>query len=130
MITSGHPSLSYSPSVCEQQCPRTPVSLPCSSQIWLKMTSLPAALCSKRRNKALYRHREPETVKWLYKAAHIMARGGWVMFRLDICLGYLLWGRRGNVKSFEMEGFGGNVWTFLIKMRKRHSCQMFLLSQL
>lgn len=59
-----------------------------------------------------------------------MARDVGGMFRLDICLGYLLQGRRGNVKSFEMEVSSGNVWKFLIKMRKRHSYQMFLLSQL
>lgn len=50
-----------------------------------------------------------------------MAGDGWGMFRLDICLGYLLQDRRGNIKSFEMEVFSGNVWKFLIKMRKRHS---------
>lgn len=34
-----------------------------------------------------------------------MARDEWEMFRLDICLGYFLWGRRINVKSFGVSDF-------------------------
>lgn len=50
VIMSGHPSLSSPPSIWEQCCAKPPVSLSHSSQIWLKLQSLPAALCSGRRN--------------------------------------------------------------------------------
>lgn len=50
VIISGHPSPSSPPSTCEQCCPRPPASLSHSSQVWLKLPSLPAALWSGRRN--------------------------------------------------------------------------------
>lgn len=48
-----------------------------------------------------------------------MARDEWGMFRLDICLGYLLWGRRRNVKFFDMSALRTVGLSFSVYLGRR-----------
>lgn len=96
------------------------VPLSCWPPVRLKLPSLQDVL-NKGEEMELSAVRESQGQwQWLYKPAHLMAQGGWGVFKLDVCLGYLLQGRRGSVK-FSVETFGNSSLRWERKVRVWHS---------